>query len=64
MQANSRLDFQGFDSIFLPANANYYVCGPVGFMQAQYLSLMGLGVAPEQIHMEAINTGGIAAAMA
>ena len=64
VQAVGRLDLHVLDRALLPADADYYVCGPVGFMQSQYHSLLGLGIAPEQIHMEAFNTGGIAAAMA
>ena len=64
MQAIGRLDLQQVDADLLPADADYYVCGPVGFMRAQYQSLQALGIPAAQIHMEVFNTGGIAAVMA
>lgn len=64
VQAIGRLDLQQVDADLLPADADYYVCGPVGFMRAQYQSLQTLGIPAAQIHMEVFNTGGIAAAMA
>ena len=64
VQAIGRLDLLTLDRGLLPAEADYYVCGPVGFMQAQYQSLLALGIEPARIRMEVFNTGGIAAAMA
>lgn len=64
VQAIGRLDLQQVDADLLPADADYYVCGPVGFMRAQYQSLQALGIPAAQIHMEVFNTGGIAAVMA
>ena len=61
VQTIGRLNLQTVGAELLPREADYYVCGPVGFMQIQYQSLLGLGIAPEQIHMEAFDTGGIAA---
>lgn len=46
------------DSILLP-QAQYYLCGPKGFLQAQIETLHGLGVTSERIHAEIFDTGGI-----
>lgn len=39
------------DKVLLP-NADYYLCGPLPFMNAQRQNLEALGVAPERIHSE------------
>ncbi|RTL33181.1 MAG: NO-inducible flavohemoprotein [Burkholderiales bacterium] len=52
----SRLAEQGL----LPANADYYLCGPKGFMATQLNALRGLGVPADRIHAEAFGTGGVA----
>jgi nitric oxide dioxygenase len=55
-----RIDTQALaESAVLP-DADYYVCGPMGFMQAQIAGLRALGVQPERIHAEAFGTGGVA----
>lgn len=54
------LDLNLMDSQLLPADADYYVCGPKPFMQAQYHSLTARGIAAEQIYLEAFGTGGVA----
>ncbi len=41
-------------------DADYYLCGPRGFMQHYIRELGRLGVAPSQIHAEAFGTGGVA----
>jgi len=33
-------------------DANIYICGPSGFMQEQWKSLVGAGIAPSRIHRE------------
>ncbi|MBE9610921.1 NO-inducible flavohemoprotein [Chitinilyticum piscinae] len=43
----------------LPADADYYLCGPVGFMQQQVKALQQLGVANKRIHHEVFATGGL-----
>lgn len=45
------------DSVLLP-QADYYLCGPLPFMQAQKAALLAQGVPAEQIHAEAFGTGG------
>lgn len=44
------------DQVILPG-ANYYVCGPLPFMQVQKKSLEALGVPAERIHMEVFGSG-------
>ncbi|MCB5195483.1 NO-inducible flavohemoprotein [Deefgea salmonis] len=46
------------DRVILP-DADYYLCGPLAFMQAQIKSLQALGVQSERIHAEAFGTGGV-----
>jgi len=43
----------------VPADADYYLCGPVPFMHEQYRSLLALGIAKERIYSEAFGTGGV-----
>ncbi|OOF79081.1 NO-inducible flavohemoprotein [Rodentibacter caecimuris] len=54
-----RLDLNAVPVEMLPKDADYYLCGPIAFMQAQYQALVDLGVLPENIHLEAFNTGGV-----
>ena len=53
-----RLDLATVDTALLPAHADYYLCGPIPFMQQQHQALVALGIKPEQIHSEAFGTGG------
>lgn len=46
----------------LPADADYYLCGPQGFMAAQLQALRVLGVPEDRVHAEAFGTGGVAGA--
>ncbi|TCJ93969.1 nitric oxide dioxygenase [Volucribacter psittacicida] len=55
-----RLDLKAIDRQYLPAQADYYLCGPKAFMQQQYQTLRELGIPAAQIYMELFNTGGIA----
>ncbi len=45
------------DEVIVP-DADYYLCGPAGFMRAQRAALNGLGVPDERIHAEAFGSGG------
>ncbi|CAB5516812.1 Flavohemoprotein [Achromobacter anxifer] len=45
------------DQVIVP-DADYYLCGPAGFMRAQRAALTGLGVPDERIHAEAFGSGG------
>lgn len=58
--AQGLLDLNQLDGKLLPADADYYLCGPKPFMQAQYNSLTARGIAAGRIHLEAFGTGGVA----
>ncbi|MFW2094824.1 NO-inducible flavohemoprotein [Acinetobacter sp. ULE_I057] len=53
-----RLDLATLDTALLPPHADYYLCGPIPFMQQQHQALVARGIKPEQIHSEAFGTGG------
>ncbi|URL01692.1 NO-inducible flavohemoprotein [Avibacterium sp. 20-126] len=57
--ATGRLNLSQIPTALLPKEADYYLCGPMAFMQAQYNALVELGVPVAQIHFEAFNTGGV-----
>lgn len=62
--ANALHDAQGrldLSTLELPAGADYYICGPLGFMNEQIRMLRTQGVADEHIHYEAFGTGGVQA---
>ena len=54
-----RLDLSTLTDEQLPKDADYYLCGPVPFMQQQHKVLVARGISPEQIHTEAFGTGGV-----
>ena len=55
-----RLDLRQLaDQVVLP-EADYYICGPRPFMQAQVASLQAMGVDSKRIHKEAFGSGGFA----
>ena len=47
------------DNVNLP-DADYYLCGPFEFMQAQKKALLEIGIAPDRIYAEVFGTGGFA----
>ena len=53
------LDLNKLDEELLPKNADFYLFGPIGFMQAQYNSLIDLGIEKAQIHMELFGISGV-----
>ncbi|MBI1772585.1 MAG: NO-inducible flavohemoprotein [Burkholderiales bacterium] len=55
-----RLDMKTVATDFILPEADYYVCGPRPFMQAQIASLQSLGIASSRIHKEAFGSGGFA----
>ena len=55
-----RLDLNAVPPDYLPKEADYYLCGPLPFMQAQHRALRERGIAGERIHSEAFGTGGVA----
>ncbi|WP_371751448.1 NO-inducible flavohemoprotein [Snodgrassella alvi] len=53
-----RLNLSELDSSLLPVDADYYICGPIEFMHAQYQALRDLQIPQSQIFMELFGTGG------
>lgn len=62
--ATGRLDLAAVPAELLASDADYYLCGPMAFMQTQYRALIARGIAVEHIHLEAFGTGGLAFAHA
>lgn len=58
-QCQGRLDLQQVPEALLPADADYYLCGPIPFMQLQNAALLARGIPQGQIHSEAFGTGGV-----
>ena len=52
-----RLDRRVLESLRLPGNGDYYICGPSNFMRDITAGLHALGVEPDQIHTEIFGTG-------
>ena len=44
---------------FLPAGADYYVCGPQPFMKSQLAALRSLGVPEDKLHAELFGSGSV-----
>lgn len=53
-----RINLESIRDVAVLPDADYYVCGPLPFMNAQRQALTALGVAPERIHAELFGTGG------
>lgn len=53
-----RVDLRAIRDEVLAPDADYYLCGPAGFMRAQRQALASLGVAADRIHAEAFGSGG------
>jgi ferredoxin-NADP reductase/MOSC domain-containing protein YiiM/ferredoxin len=47
-----RLDRRALDAVGVPLDADYYICGPAGFMQTIGAALAARGVAPDRIATE------------
>ena len=58
-QMLGRLNLKALPPQLLPRDADYYLCGPIPFMQQQNAALIELGIAPDRIHSEAFGTGGV-----
>ncbi|WP_239323502.1 NO-inducible flavohemoprotein [Snodgrassella gandavensis] len=54
-----RLELAELDRALLPADADYYICGPKQFMHSQYQTLRNLHISQNQIFMELFGTGGV-----
>ncbi|MGS1106790.1 NO-inducible flavohemoprotein [Achromobacter anxifer] len=53
-----RVDLNAIREDVIVPGADYYLCGPAGFMRAQREALTGLGVPADRIHAEAFGSGG------
>lgn len=54
------LDLRALGDVVLQPEADYYLCGPTGFLQAQIATLHALGVGSGRIHAELFDTGSVA----
>jgi nitric oxide dioxygenase len=52
-----RMDLGRIEAAALPSDADYYLCGPVGFMRAQREALVARGVDPQRIRTEIFGSG-------
>lgn len=57
---SGRVNLRALAGEVLAEGADYYLCGPVGFLEAQIATLHELGVESARIHAEVFDTGGIA----
>ena len=55
---HGRVDLNAIRDEAIVPDADYYLCGPSGFMRAQRETLLALGVAADRIHAEAFGSGG------
>jgi ferredoxin-NADP reductase/MOSC domain-containing protein YiiM/ferredoxin len=53
---SGRLDPTAIESAQIPRDADYYLCGPEGFMREIGAGLVARGVAPERVRTEAFGT--------
>ncbi|WMD22878.1 NO-inducible flavohemoprotein [Achromobacter seleniivolatilans] len=53
-----RVDLRAIRDEAIVPGADYYLCGPAPFMQAQRAALLDLGVGVDRIHAEAFGSGG------
>ncbi|MGK3125943.1 globin domain-containing protein [Candidatus Pantoea formicae] len=58
-QLLGRLNLKEVPAELMPKDADYYLCGPIPFMQQQNATLLELGIPQENIHSEAFGTGGV-----
>ena len=56
---SGRMDLSALARSLPLVDADFYLCGPLGFMRAQMRSLRELGVPASRIHAEAFGTGGV-----
>jgi ferredoxin-NADP reductase/MOSC domain-containing protein YiiM len=55
--ARGHLDSDVLTRLGLPTEADFYLCGPVGFLQDATRSLSSLGVPPSRLHCELFGSG-------
>jgi len=58
-QMLGRLNLKEVPAQLLPPDADYYLCGPIPFIQQQNAALLELGIPQESIHSEVFGTGGV-----
>ncbi len=51
------LDLVGIRRLSLPANADFYVCGPTGFLEDMTRCLISLGIRRDAVHQEVFGPG-------
>jgi ferredoxin-NADP reductase/MOSC domain-containing protein YiiM len=56
--ARGRLDLDVLTRLGVPREADFYLCGPVGFLQDVTRSLLSLGIAPSRLHSEIFGSAG------
>ena len=54
-----RIELTRLQDLLPTGEADFYVCGPKPFMQAQMAALKAMKVPPERIHAEVFGTGGV-----
>jgi nitric oxide dioxygenase len=55
---SGRVDLHAIRDVAVLPDADYYLCGPLPFMDEQRRALSELGVPPQRIHAEVFGTGG------
>ena len=60
-QGCGRFTFEAIPPELLTIEADYYLCGPTGFIQTVYEDLLQFGIPSDQINFEVFSTGGLAA---
>ena len=55
--APGRMSRDVLQHLALPRDADYYVCGPVAFMNDMTAGLAGLGIGPDRMHTETFGAG-------
>ncbi|MBU9818618.1 NO-inducible flavohemoprotein [Rahnella sp. BCC 1045] len=58
---HGHLNLNDLSADWLPADADYYLCGPIAFMQEKRKELVEFGISNDRIHSEAFSTGGVPA---
>jgi ferredoxin-NADP reductase/MOSC domain-containing protein YiiM len=56
--ARGRFDLDALTRLGVPTEADFYLCGPVGFIQDLTRSLLSLGVASSRLHSEIFGSAG------
>lgn len=49
---NGRFDLVNLRNLGMPTEADFYLCGPAGFLEDMHRNLASLGVLPEAVHQE------------